>query len=155
MYHMLNRFGTTGDSVLIRFGIGWESQMGGTSYDLTLPYSSDKPTKVWGLEFEHQINFHFLPGYLKGLVLSYNFAVVRSETYVFAAKLDSVLYDPPGPIGPTWRYFNTLAEVKTKLEGQPEFFGNISLGYDIGGFSGRISVFHQAEYNLLLEPGCF
>ena len=151
MYHMLNRFGTTGDSVLIRFGIGWESQMGGTSYDLTLPYSSDKPTKVWGLEFEHQINFHFLPGYLKGLVLSYNFAVVRSETYVFVAQLDSVFYDPPGPIGPTWRYFNTLAEVKTKLEGQPEFFGNISLGYDIGGFSGRISVFHQAEYNNALR----
>jgi TonB-dependent receptor len=151
MYHMLNNFGTTGDSVLIRFGIGWESQMGGTAYQLTLPYTSDKPTKVWGFEFEHQINFHFLPGYLKGLVLSYNAAIVRSETFVFAAKLDSVLYDPPGPIGPTWRYFNALAEVKTKLEGQPEFFGNISLGYDIGGFSGRISVFHQAEYNNALR----
>jgi outer membrane receptor protein involved in Fe transport len=144
---MLNRFGTTGDSVLIGFGIEWESKMGGTAYDLTLPYNSDKPTKVWGIEFEHQINFYFLPGYLKGLVLSYNASIVRSETYVFGAKLDSVFYDPPGPIGPTWRYFNSLDERKTKLEGQPEFFGNIALGYDIGGFSGRISVFHQAEYN--------
>jgi TonB-dependent receptor len=147
MYHMLNRFGTTGDSVLIGFGIEWESKMGGTAYDLTLPYNSDKPTKVWGIEFEHQINFYFLPGYLKGLVLSYNASIVRSETYVFGAKLDSVFYDPPGPIGPTWRYFNSLDERKTKLEGQPEFFGNIALGYDLGGFSGRISVFHQAEYN--------
>ncbi len=147
MYHMLNRFGTTGDSVLIGFGINWESKMGNTAYDLTLPYNSDKPTKVWGLEFEHQINFYFLPGYLKGIVLSYNASVVRSETYVFGAKIDSAFVDPPGPIPPTWTYFNTLDERKTKLEGQPEFFGNIALGYDIGGFSGRISVFHQAEYN--------
>lgn len=147
MYHMLNRYGATGDSVLIRFGIDWESKMGNTAYQLTLPYNSDKPTKVWGFEFEHQINFNFLPGYLQGIVLSYNFSVVRSETYVFGAKIDSVFYDPPGPIPPTWRKFNTLDERKTKLEGQPEFFGNISLGYDIGGFSGRISVFHRAEYN--------
>jgi len=147
MYHMLNEYGTTGDSVLYRFGINWESQLGNTAYRLTLPYNSDKPTKVWGFEFEHQINFHFLPGYLKGIVLSYNASIVRSETYVFGAKIDSAFVDPPGPIPPTWIFFNTLDEWKTKLEGQPEFFGNIALGYDIGGFSGRISVFHQAEYN--------
>ena len=147
MYHMLNGFGTTGDSVLIRFGIDWKSKVGNSAYQLTLPYNSDKPTKIWGMEFEHQINFNFLPGYLKGIVLSYNFSIVRSETYAFGAKIDSVFYDPPGPIPPTWRKFNTLDERKTKLEGQPEFFGNIALGYDIGGFSGRISVFHRAEYN--------
>jgi outer membrane receptor protein involved in Fe transport len=38
------------------------------------------------------------------------------------------------------------------LENQPEFYGNISLGYDIGGFSGRISLFHQSEYNLSFTP---
>jgi TonB-dependent receptor len=151
MYHMLNGYGTTGDSVLYRFGINWESQMRNTAYELTLPYNSDKPTKVWGFEFEHQINFYFLPGYLKGIVLSYNASIVRSETYVFGAKIDSAFVDPPGPIPPTWTYFNTLDERKTKLEGQPEFFGNIILGYDIGGFSGRISVFHQAEYNDALQ----
>jgi len=30
----------------------------------------------------------------------------------------------------------------------PEFFGNVSLGYDIGKFSGRLSVFHQGEHNI-------
>ncbi len=30
----------------------------------------------------------------------------------------------------------------------PEFFGNVSLGYDIGRFSGRLSVFHQGEHNV-------
>ena len=31
-------------------------------------------------------------------------------------------------------------------KGQPEFFGNAALGYDIGGFSARISLFFQSEY---------
>ena len=30
----------------------------------------------------------------------------------------------------------------------PEFFGNIAVGYDIGKFSGRLSVFHQGEHNV-------
>ncbi len=147
MYHMLNEFGTTGEDALQFFGSKWNSDMGGTAYDLTIPYNSTKPTKVWGFEFEHQINFHFLPGYLSGIVLSYNVSVVRSETQLYVPQLDSVWVDPPGPIGPTWSYFNSLHETITKLEGQPEFFYNIAFGYDIGGFSGRVSVFHQAEYN--------
>ena len=147
MYHMLNEFNTNEEWLLEYFGSEWNSDMNTTNYDLTIPYNSEKPTKVWGFEFAHQINFYSLPGYLKGIVLSYNASIVRSETYVLGAKIDSVYYDPPGPIPPTWRFFNALDEWKTKLEGQPEFFGNIALGYDIGGFSGRISVFHQAEYN--------
>ncbi|NOG44576.1 MAG: TonB-dependent receptor [Calditrichaeota bacterium] len=156
MFHMLNRFGTRGargDSLRQEFGIGWDKQFDDfneTSYLLSVPYNSKKPTKVWGLEFEHQINFHFLPGYLKNIVLSYNASIVRSETYAFAAKKDSI-WDPNPPGFPpgigAWDFFNSLVERKNKLEGQPEFFGNISLGYDLGGFSGRLSVFYQAEYN--------
>jgi len=45
---------------------------------------------------------------------------------------------------------------KQKLEGQPEFFGNASLGYDIGGFSVRILSFSrvniQAATRLMEEP---
>jgi len=148
MYHMLNDFGTTGDSLLQRFGIGWPSQMMGTAYSLTLPYNSPKPTKVWGFEFEHQVNFNFLPGLLKNIVLSYNASLVRSEGYIYTAKLDSVFYDPPGPIKGSWKKFNVLAEEKRKLENMPEFFGNIALGYDIGRFSGRVSLYHHGEHNV-------
>jgi TonB-dependent receptor len=148
MYHMLNRFNTVEDSLLRFFGIGWASQMKTTPYDLTLPYNSPKPAKVWGFEFEHQINLSFLPGLLKNIVLSYNASVVRSEAYFWGSKIDSSFYDPPGPIPPTWKKFTVLRENKHQLEGMPEFFGNISLGYDIGHFSGRISVFHQGEYNV-------
>jgi len=148
MYHMLNRFNTVGDTLLQNFGIQWASQMRTTPYDLTLPYNSSKPTKVWGFEFEHQINFRFLPGLLKNVVLSYNASVVRSEAFLLGSKIDSVFYDPPGPIPPTWRKFTVLTERKQKLEGMPEFFGNVALGYDLGKFSGRISVFHQGEHNV-------
>jgi outer membrane receptor protein involved in Fe transport len=157
MYHMLNNFNTVAvrdaqgvyqDTLMQRFGINWRGQMSSTPYNLTLPYNSPKPTKVWGFEFEHQINFRFLPGLLKNIVLSYNASFVRSEAFIWGSKIDSVFYDPPGPIVPTWRKFYVLIEKKQKLEGMPEFFGNISLGYDIGGFSGRLSVFHQGEHNV-------
>ena len=157
MYHMLNNFNTSAvrdnqgvlqDTLMQRFGINWASQMGASPYNLTFPYNSPKPTKVWGFEFEHQINFNFLPGLLKNLVLSYNASIVRSEAVLWASKIDSLYYDPPGPIPPTWRKFTVLTERKQKLEGMPEFFGNIALGYDIGDFSGRISLFHQGEHNV-------
>lgn len=148
MYHMLNNFNTVGDTLLQRFGIGWVSQMKTTPYNLTLPYNSPKATKVWGFEFEHQINFRFLPGLLKNIVFSYNASFVRSEAFIWGSQIDSTFYDPPGPIPPTWKKFTKLVEKKQKLEGMPEFFGNISLGYDIGRFSGRLSVFHQGEHNV-------
>ncbi len=148
MYHMLNDFGTQGDTLIQRFGINWASQMLGTAYSLTLPYNSPHPTKVWGFEFEHQVNFNFLPGLLKNIVLSYNASVVRSEGYIYTARLDSVFYDPPGPIKGSWKKFNVLDEDKRKLENMPEFFGNIALGYDIGRFSGRVSLYHQGEHNV-------
>ncbi len=162
MYHMLNNFNTTAvrdargvlqDTLMQRFGIAWPSQMGAAPYNLTLPYNSPRPTKVWGFEFEHQINFGFLPGLLKNIVLSYNASLVRSEAFIWISRIDSVFYDPPGPIPPTWRKFTVLAERKQKLEGMPEFFGNVALGYDLGRFSGRVSVFHQGEHNVSYSAG--
>ncbi len=50
-------------------------------------------------------------------------------------------------------YKTRLLETKQKLEGQPEFFGNLAVGYDIGGFSGRVSVFYQGEYNRSYSAG--
>ncbi|MDZ7319193.1 MAG: TonB-dependent receptor, partial [candidate division KSB1 bacterium] len=157
MYHMLNNFNTQAildaqgvyqDTLMQRFGITWPSQMKSTPYNLTLPYNSPKPTKVWGFEFEHQINFDFLPGLLKNIVLSYNASIVRSEAFIYGSRIDSSYYDPPGPIPGLWKKFTVLVEKKQKLERMPEFFGNIALGYDIGRFSCRLSVFHQGEHNV-------
>ncbi|MGE5859936.1 MAG: TonB-dependent receptor [Ignavibacteria bacterium] len=156
MFHMLNNFNTQAvadedgvlqDTLIQSFGIEWPSQMGTTPYNLTLPYNSPKPTKVWGFEFEHQINFHFLPGLLKNIVLSYNASFVQSETVTYGSKTISYTYIDPRGIRRT-AFTNILVERKQKLEGMPEFFGNISLGYDIAGFSGRVSVFHKGQHNV-------
>jgi len=156
MYHMLNNFNTAAvkikgvaqpqDTLIQRFGIKWPSKMATTPYNLTLPYNSASPTKVWGFEFEHQINFHFLPGLLKNIVLSYNASIVRSETIIYGSK--TISYIDSSGMFPLTKSTNILVERKEKLEGQPEFFGNISLGYDIAGFSARFSVFHKAKHNI-------
>jgi TonB-dependent receptor len=145
MYHMLVNFNTVGDTLLQRFGVGWPSQMRTTPYNLTVPYNSPKPTKVWGFEFEHQINFHFLPRPFNNIVLSYNASLVRSETVMYGSE--TVTYIDSSGVFPLPRSYNKLVERKQKLEGMPEFFGNIVLGYDIGGFSGRISLYHQGKHN--------
>ncbi len=151
MYHILSGLNTSGNVMIERLGLDWKTLHTGT-YALTVPYNSPRPTKVWGFEFEHQINFRFLPGLLKNIVLSYNASIVRSETYLIAAKTDTVKYfQPPFPF-PFFRYEERPIEVKQQLESQPKFFGNISLGYDIYGFSFRISLFHQSEYNISFTP---
>ena len=118
-------------------------------YQFTYPYNSTQPTRVWGFEVEHQASFDFLPGALKNIVLNYNFTIVRSATWAATSRVDNYV-DSTFLFG-RWIYTkgskNVLFEKKQKLEQQPEFFGNASLGYDIGGFSFRVSVFYQGSYN--------
>ncbi len=151
MYHMLNRFNTTGNVMIENLGLKWKTLHTGI-YQLTVPYNSPEPTKVYGMEFEHQINFTFLPGLLKNIVLSYNASFVKSETWLIGSRTDTTyVTKPPFPF-PIPQYVEVPIRSKQKLESQPGFYGNIALGYDIGGFSARISMFHQSEYNRSYSP---
>ena len=137
--------GTRG-SIMDTLGITWPLPFpAGSPISLTYSTNSQRPTKVWGFEVEHQANLNFLPGLLSNIVLSYNFSFVRSESYVLAFTIDTS-YVIIGGI-PFPQFSTRLFEAKQKLEGQPDFFGNVALGYDLGGFSGRLSVFFQGEYN--------
>ena len=134
-------------AVLDSLGIQWKSPLLPiTSFNFYYPYNSNKPTHVWGFEVEHQANFRFLPGLLKNIVLNYNFSIVRSETWA-ATSIDirETVIDPI--LGPIVKSHKELTENKQKLQDQPEFFGNVSLGYDIDGFSFRIAAFYQGKYN--------
>ncbi|QQS35309.1 MAG: TonB-dependent receptor [Ignavibacteriales bacterium] len=152
MYHMLNNFvskavrnedGVLTDTLMRKFGINWPNLMGSTPYNLTFPYNSPEATKVWGFEFEHQINFHFLPGLLRNFVLTYNASLVRSETTLYGQE--TISYIDSIPI-PHIVFTNILVTKKQRLEGMPDFYGNISLGYDIEGFSVRLSLFHKGKH---------
>jgi TonB-dependent receptor len=120
---------------------------------ISIPYSSPDPSYAWGFEFEHQLNFSFLPvSFLKNMTLSYNISVTRSETNIYTGVTGmDILAATPHTIGgfPVWtavkgmQYYVTI---KRQSEDQPNFYGNASLGYDIGGFSSRLSVFYQQEF---------
>ncbi|MCW8850025.1 MAG: TonB-dependent receptor, partial [Melioribacteraceae bacterium] len=148
MYHRLNQFPTS-DSTLIR-SLGLSADpLHKTTYQLTVPYNSPKPTEVWGLEFEHQINLTFLPGFLSNFILSYNASYVQSETNLISARIDTTYTEVeilPGVFIQNPEYEVKRIDTYKKLEEQPEVFGNIALGYDDGIFSARLSLFHQTEY---------
>jgi len=150
MYHMLDGISTSGNVIFDDLGLDTRTLHGNSTYELTVPYNSTDPTKVWGFEVEHQINFTFLPGLLQNIVLSYNASIVRSETQLLGNTVDTT-YVIIGGI-PFPQYKERVIKFKQQLENSPKFFGNISLGYDIGGFSGRISLFHQANYYRSYDP---
>lgn len=150
MYHMLNGIATVGDTLIHNLGLDWSSPHRG-SYELTVPYNSPDPSKIWGFEIDHQINFHWAPGLLSNIVLSYNASIVRSKTTLIGATTDTT-YVPDPIIGERAVYSVRAITTTQKLESQPDLFGNVSLGYDIGGFSGRISLFHQSEYYRSYSP---
>jgi TonB-dependent receptor len=124
------------------------------SMKVVLPYNDNLPTEVWGLEFEHQMNFNFLRGFLKNITLSYNISLTRSLTHIlFGKTITTVIPDSSyNSLTRKWTYFTTQRSINTfdqeehDSEGQPKLYGNAALGYDIGGFSARLSFFYQDKY---------
>lgn len=135
-------------TILDSLGIVFRNGQGpsSSSISLTYPYNSTKPTRVWGFEVEHQINFRFLPGLLSNVILSYNLSFIKTETFTPAVQYVDYYVTIPGFPFPTKRTKVVLSETKTRIANSPELFGNIVLGYDIDGFSGRISYFYQGEF---------
>ncbi len=109
------------------------------SFSLSQPVNTNG-TVVKGLEFDLQANLTFLPGFLGNFVVRGNYSIIRSKTFVprFELVKDETVF--PNTISPTFY------ETEETLEGQPNSFGNLALGYDQGGFSARLSVFFQGDY---------
>jgi TonB-dependent receptor len=110
-----------------------------TSFLINEPINTNG-TEVKGLEFDLQANMKFLPGVLKYFVVRGNFTLIESVTHIprFTIERDNSVFPPKDtPI---------FYETDERMEGQPSRFGNIALGYDKGGFSGRLSVFFQDDY---------
>lgn len=150
MFHLATSIPGQGNYLFDTLGIPWHPPTPPSPVSVTFPYNSPGKTKVWGFEFEHQANLNFLPGFLQNFVLSYNFSLVRSETNIFTRTLrvDTIeVYDPEFGWYKVPIFSDVYSTTKQRLEAQPEFFGNVALGYDIGGFSARVSVFFQGEYN--------
>jgi hypothetical protein len=140
MVQATNGIQLAGAGTIEQLGINWRNYIpifpvrSIYQYNIFSYFNSQKPTRIWGFEFEHQATFGYLPGLLKNIVLNYNFTFLRSETWT---KDVVVTYTT------TTQY--ALVDKKQKLGDMPDFLANVNLGYDIKGFSFRISYFYQDE----------
>lgn len=107
------------------------------NFDLTSPINSEYTSTVKGVEFDLQTDFRFLPAPLNGFIVSANVAFIRSETFFPYFKI--------GPRSPEPPFTPTIVDTvrSGKLPGQPDVTGALTIGYEIGLFSARLSLSHQ------------
>ena len=92
---------------------------------------------VKGFELDWQTHFWYLPSFLKGLVLSVNYTHINSDTsYPFQTSVKQ----GSGPFAPTVFVDSTRVG---RMPNQPDDVFNFTIGYDIGGFSARLSFVYQ------------
>jgi TonB-dependent receptor len=105
---------------------------------LTEPVNGDE-SNVWGVEIDVQTNLKNLPSPFDGFVINVNYSYIRSETYFPFFEIGPRSPDPPysPQIIDTFR--------KGTLPGQADHIGNVALGYEKGGFSGRVSATVQGK----------
>ncbi len=107
------------------------------SYDITGAYSVIEPinatgiTTVKGFELELQTNLSFLPSPFDGIVLYGNFSKIESEA-VYPFRLAKFNFDDF-----TTELVDTFRTLQ--MPGQSDEIANVSVGYDKGRFSGRVS----------------
>lgn len=93
----------------------------------------EAPSRVRGIELDWQTNFWYLPSFLKGLVLSINYTHINSET---SYPFQTAVKQGTGPFAPTVFVDSTRTG---RMPNQPDDVFNFTIGYDIGGFSARLS----------------
>jgi len=110
-------------------------------YSITRPENNPFTTEVYGFECEWQTNFKWLPRPFDGIVISANYSHIWSETkfprsYVRQARIPT----PPYVLTTVVDTFRT-----GDMPDQAADIANISLGYDLGRFSGRVSMLLQGK----------
>ena len=100
-----------------------------------------------GFEIDWQTNFWYLPSVLKGLVLNLNYTNISSNTTYQAFDRERVCINCP--VGPGERPIREFVSIENLREGrlidQPSHIANVTVGYDIAGFSTRLSYLYQTD----------
>jgi TonB-dependent receptor len=109
-------------------------------YTITSPENSTGTTTVFGSEIDLQANFRFLPKPFNGFIVSANLTLLNSETfYPFI----------PDPLRLPTRPFTAFPDLDEFRSGraprQANLISNISIGYEVKGFSGRVSLVYQGD----------
>ena len=117
---------------------------------VTEPVNADGDTDVYGFEVEVQTALSYLPAPFDGLVFNANYARTFSETvYPFFDVVTEVneFGDEVPVIDPeTGLPTPFFGERTGPAPGQSDHIANAALGYERGGFSGRVSLTYQSPY---------
>jgi TonB-dependent receptor len=108
-------------------------------FTLTQPVNADLSSWVYGGEIELQANFAMLPSPFDGIVFYANFSLMKSKTYFPFFAIGPRSTKPPFQAS----IIDTVRE--GNMPNQADKIGNISFGYEKGGFSGRISLVFQGK----------
>ena len=106
-------------------------------YDILNRINAPRPTKLYGGELEVQTSFYFLPKPFDGITLSANYSLTRSET---AYPYYPIIYPAP-----TYEAVVLDTFRLNRTQGQANSIANFTLGYEKGGFSGRVSMNYQGD----------
>ena len=114
-------------------------------YEFSSFVNNPNPIDVWGIETEWQTHFWYLPKPFSWIVFNINYTHVFSEAKYPKSTLINE-YDELGNL------IQTVVDTfyTTRLLNQPNDVLNLAIGYDIGGFSARISLLYQD--NIFKKP---
>lgn len=114
-------------------------------YTLHTYVNSSQPIDVIGMETEWQTHFWYLPQPLNGIVLNINYTHIFSEAKypktILISYLDEDFIQRTRAVDTTYT---------DRLLNQPNDIMNISVGYDLRGFSARASMLYQD--NIFKKP---
>lgn len=106
--------------------------------ELTRPVNSEGTSTIMGFELDLQSNLRFLPSPFNGIVVSANYTHLNSETLFPISIVESMDVFP---------YTSTVTDTvrSGSMPGQVDDILNLSIGYEKGGFSARVSMIYQGE----------
>ncbi len=106
---------------------------------LTQPVNAEDPSTVYGIEIDLQANLALLPSPFNGLIFGANLSLMKSKTYFPFYEV--------GPRSPLPPYAPTIIDTVRagNMPGQADYIGNLQIGYEKSGFSGRLSLVFQGK----------
>jgi hypothetical protein len=112
----------------------------GTSslYTFNTYINNPRVIDLYGIEAEWQTHFWYLPKPFDGLVLNVNYTHIFSEASYPKTNVYTDYDDEGNMIQTKVDTFYT-----TRMLNQPNDVANVALGYDLGGFSLRLSMLYQ------------
>ncbi len=125
---------------------GGDNEWAGNGTSITTFVNAPFDTEVWGVEFDWQTNFWYLPSVLKGLVLNINYTRMFSETtYQTTLQTGTECVSACGtPFQVSVPVYGDTTRTGRAFD-QPAHLVNVTIGYDYKGFSGRLSYLFQGD----------